>query len=403
LIIRHDGGFSVKRDSAAWFVALGLVLGVKTASAAPCAGLPNPIYGLGGSAQQPLVGALATELSKQNPATTIVYDSSKGACSGINGLYGPTPTKMTGTAAYWSADGTQGTCDLPIAGESADFGTLGNSATLCPNIPSLPAEIGDFRGPVTAVNVFVPKASSQQSISAEGLYFVYGFGATGQAAPWTDESVIIRRNQNSFVQIFIGLAAGIPVTKFKGIDAGTNQNSVNLVVATPALAEKAIGFASSQTVDDNRDVVRSLAYQHTGQSCGYWPDSTADAFDKQNVRSGQYYLWSRLHFLAKVDGTGKVADPETAKVIGYFTESLPPPGAIDYTKLVIDNGAIPDCAMRAQREGDLGALASYAPTEPCGCYFDYVATGATTCAACSTGSPCAGAGEQCRHGYCEAY
>jgi hypothetical protein len=38
--------------------------------------------------------------------------------------------------------------------------------------------------------------------------------------------------------------------------------------------------------------------------------------------------------------------------------------------------------------------------EPCGCYFDFKTTGASTCAACTDDSTC-GAGK-CRHGYCEA-
>jgi hypothetical protein len=370
------------------------------AQAAPCSDLPKPVYGLGGSAQNPLVKALATRLAALPDPITIVYDSSKGACSGINGLYGATPTKMTGTASTWTAAGTEVKCDLPITGVNATWGTLGNSATLCAGIPDpLPADIGDFRGPITNVNLFVKKSSSQQSISAAGVYFAYGFGAAGQAAPWTDESVLIRRNENSFVQIYLGIATGIPFNKFKGVDARTNDASVQLVADAPD-AEKAIGFASGAVVDGKRDVVRTLAYQHTGQSCGYWPDTNADASDKANVRSGLYYLWGQLHFYAKVAG-GVVIDENTRKVVDWFTGKNAPAG-LDLTKVAIDGGTIPECAMRAKREGDLGAISSYAPSNPCGCFFEKEATGTTTCTACPNGNECTGS-QRCRFGHCEAY
>ncbi len=277
---------------------------------------------------------------------------------------------------------------------------MGNTAKLCPGVGDLPAGIGDFDAPVQAFQFIVAEASSQTSISAAGAYFVYGFGAGGQAEPWTDESQIIRRYENSAAQIFIGLATGVPVTKFKGVDAKSNGNSVKLVSTSPS-PEKAIGFVSSEVADANRNVTNTLAYQHTGQSCGYYPDSTGNAFDKRNVRTGQYHIWSPNHFFAKVDGAGKITKPEVAKVVGYFTLAEPPPSGVDTLSLSITAGAIPRCAMEVWRTDDLSTPISNAPAEPCGCFFDFTATGATSCKPCDADAACDASAPHCRFGYCE--
>jgi len=56
--------------------------------------------------------------------------------------------------------------------------------------------------------------------------------------------------------------------------------------------------------------------------------------------------------------------------------------------------------MKVQRSVEGGDMTPATVSEPCGCYFEFKATGATTCTACSDSSTC-GTG-MCRHGYCEA-
>ena len=55
------------------------------------------------------------------------------------------------------------------------------------------------------------------------------------------------------------------------------------------------------------------------------------------------------------------------------------------------------------RAEEYGALASYAPTAPCNCVFDFLATGETTCEECTQDSECPNATDVCRSGYCEAW
>jgi hypothetical protein len=85
---------------------------------------------------------------------------------------------------------------------------------------------------------------------------------------------------------------------------------------------------------------------------------------------------------------------------GHVTAITTAAATTDPIDVVISSGLVPSCAMKVQRMSEGGDLSLYQAPEPCGCYFDFKATGATTCTACSSTSPCATG--TCRHGYCEA-
>jgi hypothetical protein len=385
------------RGGSGGLLCAALALHAPVASAIDCSALPAPFYGQGGSAQRPLLARLGARLSALATPRTLVYQA-PGACVGLNSLLNS--TRITGSAAYWDAAGMERSCDLPVTGQVVDFASVGNQATLCPGVTALPAGVGEFEGPVTTWNFFVPTASSQRSISTEAAYFVFGFGRDGMAAPWTDEAAIIRRDANSAAQIVVSLATGVPVERFRGVDAMTNARSISLV-AMATNAEAAIGFASGENVDANRAVVRTLAYQHTGQTCGYWPDSTATAFDKRGVREGLYWLWTTTRFYARVDASRQITNASVRDMVAWFTGQAAPPPEVPVLDLTIQNGNIPLCAMRVARTRDLGPLMSYAPSAPCGCYFERVATGSTACAACTSSSTCPASAPTCRNGFCE--
>ena len=294
-----------------------------------------------------------------------------------------------------SAAGTESTCNLDLTGNTTVFASTGNSAPQCPGVTSLAAGFGDFLGPVQSFDFIVNSASSETSISAAAAYFVYGFGNAGQASPWTDETQIIKRDPNSAAQIFISLATGVPIGKFKGVDAKSNGNTVTLVNAGDA--QKAIGFVSGEVADANRSKVKALAYQHYGQSCGYWPDSTSSSFDKRNIRTGLYWIWGPSHFFAATDANGAIKDAGAATALALFT------GAVTTATLdaSIAASTVPKCAMEVWRASDLDPIQSYAPAEPCACYFDFKATGTTSCSTCSGDGDCSVSAPHCRYGYCE--
>jgi hypothetical protein len=362
------------------------------------------VYGAGGSAQRDLVGKMSVVLQNGRDPIYAVYKDDAGACSGIDALAGLGSTSITGSAYYWDDAGTRLTCTLPLGGEPVDFAVMGNGPLLCPLVtdPSLVTGILDRKGPISTVNVIVPNASTQQSISAEAFYLVYGFGAGADVAPWNnpDPSYYIHRNENSFVQIYLSLATGLPVTRYYGTDAGSNANSVAYLSALPN-PEQGLAFCSGDVADANRATVRTLAWQQTGQNTGVWPDSSATAFDKVNVRNGAYHLWAEVHMYGKEGSTaGTFDDPDVGTLIDYFSGVSQPAGTSQtITETAILNKNIPTCAMNVARDEDLGSVYAWDPPEPCGCFFDQAATGATTCAACDDANPCATG--VCRFGFCE--
>lgn len=388
--------------------ALAVVLAAPGAASAQvaCSDISNGapiVYGAGGSAQRDLVGKMSVVLQGARDPIYAVYKDDAGACSGIDALTGLGSTNITGTAYYWDDAGTRLICNLPLAGEPVDFAVMGNGPLLCPLVtdPSLVAGILERKGPISTVNLIVPNPSTQQSISAEAAYLVYGFGAEADIAPWNnpDPAYYIHRNENSFVQIYVALATGLPVTRFYGTDAGTNSNSVAYLTALPN-PEQGIAFVSGDVADANRATVRTLAYQHTGQTTGVWPDSTATAFDKANVRSGAYHLWAEVHMFGREGAPGEFADDAVGTLIEYFAGESQPQGTTQtITETAILNKNIPTCAMKVARDEDLGSVYAWDPPEPCGCFFDAQATGATTCATCDDQNPCASG--VCRLGYCE--
>lgn len=380
-------------------VFLAALAAAPVARAAPCKDLPAPIYGIGGSAQKPLFAKVAKALANAASPETFLYQA-PGACFGPNAIL--SGTKLTGTASYWDASGTEQQCDLPLTGQTADVGASGVFATECPGIDSLPADVGDFQGPIQPFSFIVAKASSETTISAAAGYFAYGFGAQGQASPWTDETQLIKRDPSSAAAILIALAIKVPVEKLKGVDAGSNNNTVTLI-AMSQTPQATLGFVSGEVAEANASKVNVLAFQAYDQTCGYWPGSTPTSLDKLNVRDGHYALWAPSHFFARTDAAGQPLNDGAKRIIGYFDGSVPAPPGVDIAQIVIQAGAVPDCAMRVKRSEDMGPMSSYAPSAPCGCYFDAVATGQSSCAACKADNECGASAPKCRHGYCEAY
>src|SRR5262249_19632408 len=146
-----------------------------------------------------------------------------------------------------------------------------------------------------------------------------------------------------------------------------------------------LGYVSGNAADTATSTVKTLAYQHYGQSCGYWPSSSESAQDKINVRQGVYALWTPGHAFAPVDEHGDIvikrgadADENAAiaervkTFIGLFAGTLDSPAGVTPPVLerIIRAGDIPLCAMQVARDGTFGSVRSEAPDEPCGCYFE---------------------------------
>ncbi|MFT3925454.1 MAG: hypothetical protein QM778_23145 [Myxococcales bacterium] len=403
------------------------------------------IWGRGGSAPNVLVGRLAADLLKSSEPLIVFYKSD-GACKALDSLDSATHTKLsTGSLQYWyhAADGSvkrqECTLDANAAPVYATWGSMAQLATTCNGYAAgLPADISDTVGPISAFSLFVHKDSTQQAISAEAAYYIYGFGPeTYQVAPWTVGTAIGSRGTTSAAGLLLAKAVGIPLTHplygstgtpnptyaadgSKGPnDVATNGNMVKFVTATGGAgnAENSLGFASTETIDIARENVRGLAFQAKGQNWAYWPDSDATtSFDKINVRQGRYFLWNPHHFYAKLDGpSGQIVDANTKRWVEYITGKTKLPDNQSFLDVQIDVGNIPDCAMQVTRDGDVGPLASYQPEVSCGCYFeDHKQNGvhSDSCQACvnqagdelpgeAADATCPATAPYCRYGFCE--
>jgi ABC-type phosphate transport system substrate-binding protein len=369
------------------------------AFAAPCAGLANPVYVTGSSAVKPLLAGLATTLAGASPPVTIIYKGA-GSCTGMDGFFGNTPLTGTGVS-YWNTT-TEQACDLDPAGVPIDIAVSDVFSTTCTATYALTSTINDFPGPVQAMTFVVPNASTEETISAEAAYFVFGFGAKSGAAPWTDPAFLFQRGAGSGTQQMIATGINVPAASWQGTVTASSSAMLDAVKFS-AMPAATLGILAADVADDNFANIKVLHYQHHGQSCGYRPDvdPSPSKHDKRNVRDGHYALWGPLHFITHVNiSTGDPLNPQAKAVIDYLTGAQQAPAGLDLISLEALHHVVPQCAMRVSRTEEVGPLASFMPARSCGCYFDAL-TSSTDCAACKVNADCAAAAPKCNFGYCE--
>ncbi|HVR19929.1 MAG TPA: hypothetical protein VMS65_09535, partial [Polyangiaceae bacterium] len=359
---------------------LALVFSSSIAHAAECpTNLPNIIYGSGGSAVTATMRQVAAALrALPDPITVLWHDP--GTCTGFGHFLDEAiPGTTTRNLVYWDAAGVATTCQAPTAaGLPVDFAHMGNTADFCAAPRDvLPPGYGDFLAPVQIVNLVTDKDSSQKSISAEALFYIFGLGAAAAGVePWTNPRHMVLRTTSSFAHQFIAASVfGDPLKVFYdhpsitgrvGIEGGAESLS-SIVSAGTSNPESPLGYVSGSAADAGRAQIKTLAYQHFGQTCAYWPDSSESSLDKVNVRQGLYHFWTPGHFFAPVNSQGQIishrpgADAteraaiaeRVRQLIGYFSGELPSPAGISPPILqrIISAGDIPLCAMQVTREG----------------------------------------------------
>ena len=139
-----------------------------------------------------------------------------------------------------------------------------------------------------------------------------------------------------------------------------------------------------------------------GQSCAYLPDSSLSSRDKINVRDGHYPLWGRIHFFAQRTN-GYLTSPVAATFLSLLVSPALDP---EILAAFINAGWVPPCAMKVERQADLGDF-TYADPPPvaCGCAFEAqvgVDPLRPECTTCTSSSDCPQNRSACRYGYCEA-
>jgi hypothetical protein len=424
--------------------------------------VPNPVYIAGSSASKPFLLSLAKVLAAQSPPISILYL----APTSCNGLYDVTSSTADGTGGWGYADPVTGaldTCQVGTGGTATAYGTafvdIGVSdvfPTSCiqPQI-SLTSSFKEFHGAIQPMEIVVPWGSSENSISYDAAYTVFGWaGAMYPVMPWTVPTAVWTRGDTSGTQLMIANAIGLAGNKWlAGLSAeagavqiaGSSGTMVTDIEASGVTNVNAtVGVLSSSTLDPLKAApgmtdagaatggLKPLAFQAKDEGCSYYADSDLNHFDKINVRQGRYAIWGPLHFVTNVDGSGNpVVNPAGQGASGNLVPSSSANvaaviAAITHSGLTVNSTPlqsiitaeakahfVPDCAMEVARTAEVttatsGGEMSYAPTGACGCYFESVVGGGTTvssyCQTCTADADCADAGvyTKCNYGYCEA-
>jgi hypothetical protein len=464
--------------SAAWLIggAAVAIAGPAAAGTCPSPG-PNVVYLNGSSAFSPVLAAtqkiLDTITINGTTGVTLVYQA-PGSCEGLGYILGqggaPIADATHGGSIFMG--GMKTPCSLPGAdagfmGYTADIGISDVWAQTCqgsfsPSLNSVgpdggaPFPTAEFLGPIQAMTIAVPKLSSADTISAEAAYMVFGFDANPiqpVIAPWSTPGHIYTRFWDSGTLEMIATAIGLHGGKWAnsqgdgmghGADGGaiTNQASgsgaMEADLTTSATPDDTIGILGAANIYESNAkqeadggmgiLLKPLAFQATGQSCAFYPDSSSNSTDKLNVRQGRYEIWGPEHLIVGVDGTGNAVGQNgntaavqaviialTATMTGPATMSSDAGAALTDAQIgqIIDaisvpaasGGVVPWCAMEVQRTTEVGPLSSYQSPYPCTCRYTAASTGTppSTCTACTSDTQCTSASlPHCRYGYCEA-
>jgi hypothetical protein len=355
-------------------------------------------------------------------AATIFY-SEKGSCEGVATMIVNEP-KLGSEIVYWDTDGTKNRCVLQqdhpadVALSALFAQSCANQAGLAQPV-ALPPDVEDFLGPVNPVMFTVPATSSERAISAEAAYKVYGFGNSSGVLPWTDEDYVFRRRSSSGNQQTVALTLGLPADELRGRDSNGSSNMLNALLASDA-PYRTLGISSSEIVDTNRDVMKSLAYQHYKQPVAFYPDSDPAKLDRANVRDGHYFMWMPLHVLARTSAGDPVAianptlDPSGSKradrdaavkrlVYVMVNRLQAPHPSVDLFGALKRTGNVPQCAMHVRRAKEGAPLEPYSPPVACDCAFEAALPGTTRpeCQPCRDNSQCSSPKATCSFGFCE--
>ena len=363
------------------------------------ASLPNPVYLAVGDTQINLMKELGAKL-RETEQVTLVFRAA-GSCTNLDTLYGD--LRMTGSLSYIPAGYDPATTPTPPVCTAATPGVLAdiaNSIVFLAGCPAqAPADVIDTLGPVQSFVFAVPRASSQVAITAEEAYFAFGFGAAGQAVPWTEPRQLLIRPVTKGTLLSMAASIGVPAGRWQGVPINLSQELASMLAAAPA-PERALGILGSEVYDGYRATLKALAFRAYKQNRAYWPDSTETAFDKQNVRDGHYHMWSYTHWLVRGDAMGKPRKALAQRVIDLLVgNALSPPARFEPLASSIKVGLVPRCAMRVERSQEGGDLSVYQPEQPCGCLYESSVTGTSRCPSCLTSATCGGG--VCRHGFCE--
>jgi hypothetical protein len=397
---------------------------------APCSGLPGTIvYIESGDTQQALLKKLGRQL-RDAANITIVYWLT-GSCTLTPNLYDGNPIAAgqvmnylpsTAENAAWTTADAENTCTVT----SPTAPGLGISALYPASCqlggPDAGSSIGLIEGPIQAYTFIVPPsqfANDGMAMYAEEAHATFGahkgegLVMVNGTPEWNDPMQMFFRptTKSTLVSTAFNIQLTAEVMAQGALQEPASSQVLSAVAA--ATSPNAIGILGDEVYDSQgRDKVNVLALKAFGQNHAYFPDSTATAFDKQNIRDGHYSMWSPTVYITKVDSSGEPTDPAVRYITDTVTgnaAAMPPDGGppIDGLADITGVGLTPGCAMQVTRTlPQDGAPISRATTAPsCTCYFLSKIPGATgtppNCTTCTGDTQCTASGQTCIRGFCE--
>jgi hypothetical protein len=355
-----------------------------------CADLPSPIYVAGSDAAAPLLRSLSSLLLADPDQATVIFQN-RGSCAGVEAVVRDTDAMtcqqgacVFGAATFFTQDGVPKSCELATSGSHLHLALSDVFAQSCPGLGGgLPRGIVDLPGPVSPIAVVVPRGAMERAIHATEAHFVFGFGQAGGVLPWISDENIVAQDERSGAQLLLGLHAQVPPGRFKGVRAGDGADVIARLLAGDGMS--GVGFLPTVLADSRRSDVKILAFQAFGQRGAFFPDRTAQSFDKQNVRDGHYPLWGYLHAIGRADeqNPDRLRSVQAQRLADLLLgrQML---GSEDPALLQLRAGLVPQCAMGVARNGDGAPLQPSTPAAPCGCWFEKsVPMGQTRCTACT--------------------
>jgi hypothetical protein len=408
-----------------------------------CSSLPGTVvYIESGDTQEPLLKTLGRQL--RDEANVTIAFMLTGSCTLSPALYQATPIPKNTNMLYipstaenpsWTTADAENTCTTdPNNGTTPNLGISALFPSSCAGLSGgPPTGVKQWNGPIQAYTFIVPSAEftgGQTAISAAEAYYAFGDGANNQvtyngAKEWNDPTQFFLRPATKSTLVATALNIGLTPAEMTlsladgGTSDGRHLESSSTQVLTAvetATGSQTIGILGDEVYDANRGKGASvLAFSAFGETSGAWyPDSSTSSFDKQNIRNGNYTLWSPTVYIAPVDGSGNPSNP----AVKYITDLVlgnpnptPPNGlvdggtAIDGLGDIVSVGLTPNCAMQVERSGDGQPLTPYPPAAPCTCYFlskvPQAAALPASCTTCTSSAQCP-ANVGCFNGYCEA-
>jgi hypothetical protein len=175
-----------------------------------------------------------------------------GSCTIIDALYNATPLKQVPSyipdePAWDPSTGAVPSCALESAGHSVDIGIPIVFPEACTSTTP-PADLVAFKGPVQSMIFVVPHSASPEAISSAQAKLVFGQGAAGNVAPWTDPNFYFVRPPTKGTQVSLGALIGLPAAQWLGQQINLSPD-VATKVATSTSPEKTIGILGSEILD----------------------------------------------------------------------------------------------------------------------------------------------------------